>query len=177
MMSDKANGTGTNTPTSAKDGNLYFECVNCNRQVCYTSNTNLYCESDSCRLRPVGMQHISPDAWAYPLLAGGRSEGTLNQSMRLYIPLRSLRANLRDGSRPSSDAGRSVSPPSDTGNASEDNTKLKGKGKSKVKRVGEFKNCLVRALEFLLKHLPSDEADFTLKRKRVRHTIFCEKSV
>ncbi|KAG6885939.1 hypothetical protein C0993_007441 [Termitomyces sp. T159_Od127] len=26
-------GTGTNTPTSAKDGNLYLECVNCSRQI------------------------------------------------------------------------------------------------------------------------------------------------
>ncbi|KAJ7932618.1 hypothetical protein B0H13DRAFT_789294 [Mycena leptocephala] len=26
-------GTGTSTPTSAKDGNLYLECVNCSRQI------------------------------------------------------------------------------------------------------------------------------------------------
>ncbi|KAG6891414.1 hypothetical protein C0992_007193 [Termitomyces sp. T32_za158] len=26
-------GTGTNTPTSGKDGNLYLECVNCSRQI------------------------------------------------------------------------------------------------------------------------------------------------
>jgi len=28
-----SSGTGTNTPTSVKDGNLYLECVNCSRQV------------------------------------------------------------------------------------------------------------------------------------------------
>lgn len=37
LTGDKANGssgTGTNTPTSVKDGNLYFDCVNhCGRQV------------------------------------------------------------------------------------------------------------------------------------------------
>ncbi|KAF5377676.1 hypothetical protein D9615_005184 [Tricholomella constricta] len=28
-----SSGTGTNTPTSVKDGNLYLECVNCSRQI------------------------------------------------------------------------------------------------------------------------------------------------
>ncbi|RDB29017.1 hypothetical protein Hypma_015266 [Hypsizygus marmoreus] len=28
-----SSGTGTNTPTSVKDGNLYLDCVNCSRQI------------------------------------------------------------------------------------------------------------------------------------------------
>ncbi|KAF8078368.1 hypothetical protein FPV67DRAFT_49438 [Lyophyllum atratum] len=28
-----SSGTGTNTPTSVKDGNLYMDCVNCSRQI------------------------------------------------------------------------------------------------------------------------------------------------
>jgi hypothetical protein len=71
--------------------------------------------------------------------------------------------------RQPSDAGRSVSPASDAGNASDDRTDFKGKTKAKGKRAGE-----VSSLSFC--HIPTqqpttiylaDESDFTLKRKRV----------
>ncbi|KAG6832222.1 hypothetical protein H0H92_004187 [Tricholoma furcatifolium] len=83
-LANNNSGTGTNTPTSVKDGNLYMECVNCSRQI--ASN------------------------------------------------------------RPSSDAGRSVSPPSDAGAASDGSPKGKVKAKSVSKRA--------------------EDAEFNLKRKR-----------
>ncbi|KAF9459474.1 hypothetical protein BDZ94DRAFT_1268261 [Collybia nuda] len=113
LTGDKASGssgTGTNTPTSVKDGNLYLECVNCARQI-----------------------------------ASSRYATHLAGCMGLSSARRgAARGNAK--SKPFSDVGRSDSPLSDTGNASEDNNKFKGKGKSKVKRV--------------------DEAEFNLKRKR-----------
>ena len=61
----------------------------------------------------------------------------------------SLRVSINLGSyvyfhRQASDAGRSVSPPSDGGNASDDRTDFKGKTKAKGKRAGEI------SLPFLL---------------------------
>jgi hypothetical protein len=32
-VTNGSSGTGTNTPTSVKDGNLYLDCVHCSRQV------------------------------------------------------------------------------------------------------------------------------------------------
>jgi hypothetical protein len=77
--------------------------------------------------------------------------------------------------RQASDAGRSVSPASDAGNASDDRTDFKGKAKAKGKRAGEVSP----SLSFC--HFPTqqpttiylaDESDFTLKRKRVLKNYF-----
>ena len=77
--------------------------------------------------------------------------------------------------RQASDAGRSVSPTSDGGNASDDRTDFKGKTKAKGKKAGKislpfllsFSDSATQLLPFIL----ADESDFTLKRKRVLRVI------
>ncbi|KAG6902806.1 hypothetical protein C0995_011293 [Termitomyces sp. Mi166 len=103
-------GTGTNTPTSAKDGNLYLECVNCSRQI-----------------------------------ASSRYAPHLTSCLGLNTARRGA-ARTNNKSKPPSEAGRSLSPASEAGAASDESPKGKAKGKSLNKRA--------------------DEAEFNLKRKR-----------
>ena len=75
--------------------------------------------------------------------------------------------------RQASDAGRSASPASDGGNASDDRTDFKGKAKAKGKKAGE--SFLLSLCRRLSNQQPftyiADESDYTLKRKRVLEVI------
>jgi hypothetical protein len=76
-----------------------------------------------------------------------------------------------DFGRPASDAGRSASPASDGGNASDDRTDSKGKSKGKGKKAGEGSLPFLAATQLMTNYI-ADEGDFTLKRKRVLEFIF-----
>ncbi|KAF8807211.1 hypothetical protein BYT27DRAFT_7137717 [Phlegmacium glaucopus] len=79
-------------------------------------------------------------------IASNRYAPHLSACMGLSTARRgAVRGNAK--SKQASDAGRSASPASDGGNASDDRTDLKGKAKAKGKKT-------------------ADESDFTLKRKR-----------
>ncbi|KAG6911764.1 hypothetical protein DXG01_000010 [Tephrocybe rancida] len=106
---NNSSGTGSNTPTGVKDGNLYMECVNCSRQI-----------------------------------ASNRYAPHLSSCMGLVSARRG--ATRTNKSKPPSDAGRSPSPTSDAGAASDESPKGKAKGKATSKRA--------------------DEAEFNLKRKK-----------
>ncbi|KNZ71464.1 hypothetical protein J132_09789, partial [Termitomyces sp. J132] len=103
-VANNSAGTGTNTPTSAKDGNLYLECVNCSRQI--ASN----------RYAP----HLTS---CLGLSAARRGTARTNNNAPLFC-------------RPPSEAGRSLSPSSDTGAVSDESPKGKTKSKALNKRVG-----------------------------------------
>ncbi|KAF9270472.1 hypothetical protein L218DRAFT_952589 [Marasmius fiardii PR-910] len=111
-LNGTTSSTPGSTPSSVKDGNIYLDCVNCNRPFA----SNRYAA------------HLSS-----------------------CLGLSSARRNANRGSIKSkqSDPGRSDSPPSETGNISdEDEGKLSAKGKIKPKGKR------------------ADEAEFNLKRKR-----------
>lgn len=72
--------------------------------------------------------------------------------------------------RQASDAGRSASPASDGGNASDERTDLRGKTKAKGKKTGEGLLPFISSFSDSTTNVV-DESDFTLKRKRVFEII------
>lgn len=75
-MSDSRGGNGT----PGKEGVLYLECVNCQRQVCLY----VVCIMDSLTYRirspQVGMRRISAHVWALARRGGQRSVGPRKRS-------------------------------------------------------------------------------------------------
>jgi len=69
--SNGSSGTGTNTPTSVKDGNLYLECINCSRPV--ASNRYAPHLSSCMGLSSARRGAVRGNAKSKPSLEAGRS--------------------------------------------------------------------------------------------------------
>lgn len=141
---------GASAAKEKNDGNIYFECTNCQKKVSGLGYHDRSTDNNSIRLPRIGMLHISAGAWASALdREGGLHVMQLRGTSRIiYYSIAAV--SNRSATRLGAEADRGASPLVGSDYSSPAYETVNGKGKSKSKSKSKKINGLIYPLSLFI---------------------------